>query len=206
MTIVNIRVIYFDGVRENQGKANLNALATIQNPRVAHRRKRRRRGTKKQLRRIIMIRINFFTLYFAGRKIMANLKLVHSICIVLFLASQAASLALPHRSRGGQEDRGSRSPKYRNQIVSSRAGKFYNLSRIPFFSFHLIPPFSDMFQIKREIFNHCLVKIKMGNAEFVCSLGTAPRLVEPTWARVSIDFILVVVANCPTSSAQKNWK
>ena len=87
-------------------------------------------------------------------------------------------------------------PAYRNQIVSSRAGKFYNLSRIPFFSFHLIPPFSDMFQIKREIFNHCLVKIKMGNAEFVCSLGTAPRLVEPTWARVSIDFILVVVASC----------
>ena len=140
MTIVNIRVIYFDGVRENQGKANLNALATIQNPRVAHRRKRRR-GTKKQLRRIIMIRINFFTLYFAGRKIMANLKLVHSICIVLFLASQAASL--PHRSL---EERGSRSPKYRNQIVSSRAGKFYNLSRIPFFSFHLIPPFLTCFR------------------------------------------------------------
>ena len=189
MTIVNIRVIYFDGVRENQGKANLNALATIQNPRVAHRRKRRR-GTKKQLRRIIMIRINFFTLYFAGRKIMANLKLVHSICIVLFLASQAASL--PHRSL---EERGSRSPKYRNQIVSSRAGKFYKLSILTFISF--FPFFFQPFQIKREIFNHCLVKIKMGKWESVCSLGTAPRLVEPTWARVSIDFILDLVAKCP---------
>ena len=125
---------------------------------------------------------------------MANLKLVHSICIVLFLASQAASLALPHRSRGGQEDRGSRSPKYRNQIVSSRAGKFYKLSILTFISFS---PYFQPFQIKREIFNHCLVKIKMGKWESVCSLGTAPRLVEPTWARVSIDFILDLVAKCP---------
>jgi hypothetical protein len=125
-----------------------------------------------------------------GRKIMANLKLVHSICIVLFLALQAASL--PHRSL---EERGSRSPKYRNQIVSSRAGKFYKLSILTFISFF---PFFQPFQIKREIFNHCLVKIKMGKWESVCSLGTAPRLVEPTWARVSIDFILDLVAKCPT--------
>ena len=119
---------------------------------------------------------------------MANLKLVHSICIVLFLASQAASL--PHRSL---EERGSRSPKYRNQIVSSRAGKFYKLSILTFISFFPFQPF----QIKREIFNHCLVKIKMGKWESVCSLGTAPRLVEPTWARVLIDFILDLVAKCP---------
>ena len=59
---------------------------------------------------------------------MANIKLVHSICIVLFVASEVCQ-ALPHRSR---EDRGlstsrqSRQPhpKYRNQIVSSRAGKY----------------------------------------------------------------------------------
>ena len=57
---------------------------------------------------------------------MANIKLVHSICIVLFVASEVCQ-ALPHRSREDQglsTSRQSKGPKYRNQIVSSRAGKY----------------------------------------------------------------------------------
>ena len=94
---------------------------------------------------------------------MANLKLVHSICIVLFLASQAASL--PHRSL---EERGSRSPKYRNQIVSSRAGKFYKLSILTFISF--FPPSFNHFRSSAKYSTTALSRPKWANGSLYVRL------------------------------------